>query len=142
MTDELTEQVARAICPGSYVHLPKIWLERAERAIEVVRSYRDPDPEGPIQEMDIRTQNRSTRCASQYCEDKIPAGEKFLVIDGEKYHIECGIATKNPDSGKRCLAIACRERNPQALNPGKWWTDYGTCSRAHAVEYYGGDVVE
>lgn len=43
------------------------------------------------------------------------------------------------EPGPRCLWFACGER--QRGRHSEWWDDYGTCSRAHAVDHYGEEAV-
>ena len=43
-------------------------------------------------------------------------------------------------SDRRCLYFACGKR--QDYRHGKWWCDYGTCGRQHAVDHYGEECVE
>ncbi len=39
-----------------------------------------------------------------------------------------------------CKSLGCPQR--QEHRHSKWWCEYGTCSRDHAIDYYGEEAVE
>ena len=45
------------------------------------------------------------------------------------------------NKGRECKAFCCYERQPSG-RVNLWWADYGTCTEAHAVDYYGEEAIE
>lgn len=60
-------------------------------------------------------------------------GDPANRVEGEKPCEDCG------GGAARCIYYACRE--PQDGRHDRWWCEFGTCSRAHAIDHYGEEVI-